>query len=94
MFYDELFNILDMIFNHTLNNDIKFQIKKLKKKISLKKFLDLKEYEQRKEIFNLIEEVRYGFDTVKPQKIRAIDTIEKIIREKIIKKESECQIEH
>ena len=80
MFYSDILNILDNILDHTLDNDIKFQIKKLVKKISLKKFRDLEEDIQKKEIFNLIEEVRYGYNTMKENKIRATDIIEKIIK--------------
>jgi hypothetical protein len=83
MFLNDILLILDAIYNHTLDNDIKFQIKKLRKKINLKKFKDLSEEGQKKEIFFIIEEVRYGFDTVKFQKIRAINIIEKIIKEKL-----------
>jgi hypothetical protein len=49
----------------------------------LKKFIELKEEDQKKEIFNLISEVRYGYNTVKSKKIIATDIIENIIRSKI-----------
>jgi hypothetical protein len=83
MFYFYILKILNDILLHTLDNDIKFQVRKLIKKISLKKFQNLEEDIQRKEIFNLIEEVRYGFDTMKENKIRATDIIEKIIKKKM-----------
>lgn len=83
MFYDEISTILNNVLAHTLDNDIKFQTKKLLKKISLKKFIELSEEEQKKEIFNLISEVRYGYETVKQKKIIATDIIEKIIRSKM-----------
>ena len=83
MFYDEILTILNNILVHTLDNDIKFQTKKLLKKISLKKFIRLSEEEQKKEIFNLISEVRYGYETVKQKKIIATDIIEKVIRSKM-----------
>jgi hypothetical protein len=83
MFYNDILVVLNNILNHTLDNDIKFQTKKLLKKISLKKFIELKEEDQKKEIFNLISEVRYGYNTVKSKKIIATDIIENIIRSKI-----------
>jgi hypothetical protein len=83
MFYDDVTCILNNIIGHTLDNDIKFQCKKLLKKISLKKFLTLDENSQKKEIFNLMSDVRYGYDTVKSKKIIATDIIENIIRSKI-----------
>jgi hypothetical protein len=49
----------------------------------LKKFIELKEEDQKKEIFNLISEVRYGYETVKHKKIIATDIIEKIIKSKM-----------
>jgi len=83
MFYNDILKILNSILDHTCDNDIKFQTKKLIKKVSLKKFINLKEDEQKREIFNLISEVRYGYDTVKLNKIIATNTIEKIIKKKM-----------
>lgn len=83
MFYDDILCVLNNIIDHTLDNDIKFQCKKLLKKVSLKKFTKLDEDFQRKEIFNLISEVRYGYDTLKPKKIIAIDIIENVIKSKM-----------
>lgn len=83
MFYKNIICILNNIMAHTLDNDVKFQCKKLLKKISLKKFVLLDEECQKKELFNLISEVRYGYDTLKPKKIIAIDIIENVIKNKL-----------
>ena len=83
MFYDDLLVVINGILNHTIDNDIKFQIRKLLKKVSFKKFTTLSKDDQKREILNLISEVRYGYTTLKPKKIIAVNIIENIIKSKL-----------
>ena len=82
MFVDDVSNILDAIINHTKDNDIRFQSKKLKQKICRKKYKDLSNKEQRQQFYDIVQEVRLGFTTLKDAKLKATDTIYSIICEK------------
>lgn len=83
MFVEKLLTIIDAIIIHTNNNDVRFQAKKIKEKISKKRFLALNENKQKEIFYNYIQEVKYGYNTCKNVKIKATDMIFDIIKEKI-----------
>jgi len=82
MFADEVLKILNAILDHTQDNDIRFQARKLKQKFARKKYRDLSDRDQRDSFYNVVQEVRLGFDTLKDAKLKATDTIYNIILEK------------
>lgn len=83
MFAEKVLVIIDAIIEHTNNNDIKFQAKKIRDKISKKKFLLLSDSEQKNILYNYIQEVKFGYDTCKIAKIKATDIIFNVIKEKL-----------
>lgn len=82
MFADEVLKILYAILDHSKDNDIKFQARKLRYKIVRKKYKDLSDREQREQFYSIVQEVRLGFDTLKDAKLKATDIIYSIICDK------------
>ena len=82
MFADEVLKILDAILDHSKDNDIKFQARKLRDKVIRKKYKDLPDKEQQKQFYSIVQEVRLGYDTLKDAKLKATDTIYSIICDK------------
>lgn len=82
MFADEVLKILDAIIDHTGDNDIRFQSRKLRDKIGRGKYRDLPDKEQMDTFYSVVQEVRLGFDTLKDAKLKATDTIYSIICDK------------
>lgn len=83
MFGQKVLSVINAILEHTNNNDIRFQAKKIKQKVFRKKFLDLSEDEQRRVLYDYIQEVKFGYDTCKIGKIKATDIIYNVLKEKL-----------
>jgi len=76
--------IIDSIISHTDDNDIKFQSKKIKKRISRRKFILLDNVQKKEEFFKILTEVKYSVDFEKKKsKILATEMILKIVRSKL-----------
>ncbi len=82
MFAGDVLVILRAILEHSKDNDIKFQTRKLIKKVSGKRYQKLSDTEQRNGFYSLIQEVRLGYVTLKEAKLKATDTIYSIIKRK------------
>jgi len=82
MFAEDVLVILNAILDHSKDNDIKFQTRKLIKKVSGKRYYNLSDSEQRDKFYGLVQEVRLGFTTLKDAKLKATDIIYSIIKEK------------